>query len=141
MMKIVKKAYSVKEIKEKLTPLFEEEGLQLVLLFGSMASGKAHGRSDIDLGFLFDKPQDILALTNRVIRVLRNDRIDVVDLRHANPLLNFMAVTKGEPLYERSPGLFNSFYSLAVRRYIDTKKLRKVQEIVINSFIRERGLL
>ena len=137
MMKIVKKAYSVKEIKEKLPPLFEEEGLQLVLLFGSMASGKAHGRSDIDLGFLFDEPQDILALTNRVIRLLRNDRIDVVDLRHASPLLNFMA----EPLYERSPGLFNSFYSLAVRRYIDTKKLRKVQEIVINSFIRERGLL
>ena len=141
MMKIVKKAYSVKEIKEKLTPLFEEGGLQLVLLFGSMASGKTHERSDIDLGFLFDEPQDILALTNRVIRLLRSDRVDVVDLRHANPLLNFIAATKGELLYERSPGLFNSFYSLAFRRYIDTKKLRNAQEKFISSYVRERGLL
>jgi predicted nucleotidyltransferase len=140
-MKVHNKIYSVDEIKEKLVPLFEEEGLQLVLLFGSMASGKVHGRSDLDLGFLFDKPQDILVLTNRVIRLLKSDRVDVVDLRRTSPLLNFVAVTKGELLYERSPGLFNSFYSLTFRRYIDTKKLRRIQEIVINSFVRERGLL
>jgi predicted nucleotidyltransferase len=136
-----RKICSVDEIKEKLAPLFREEGLQLVLVFGSMASGKAHEKSDIDLAFLFDKPQDILALTNRVIRLLKSDRVDVVDLRHTSPLLNFIAITKGELLYERSPGVFNSFYSFAFRRYIDTKKLRKMQEIVINSFVGERGIL
>lgn len=50
----------MKEMQEKLAPIFKDEGVQLVLLFGSLPSGKAHGQSDIDLAFLFDRPADIL---------------------------------------------------------------------------------
>ncbi|RJQ43485.1 MAG: nucleotidyltransferase domain-containing protein [Nitrospiraceae bacterium] len=50
---------SVDKIKEKLSPLFKEEGLQLVILFGSAASGKVHKRSDIDLALIFDNPIDM----------------------------------------------------------------------------------
>ena len=84
-----KKISSINEIMGKLIPLFKEEGLQFVLLFGSVVSGKTNQKSDIDLAFLYDRPVDILALTNRAIRLLHNDRIDVVDLRHASPLLKF----------------------------------------------------
>ena len=140
-MRTVRKISSPREVKESLAPLFKEAGLQLVLLFGSMASGKANEKSDIDLGFLLDESKNILDLTNSAIRLLKNDSIDVVDLRLADPLLKFIAATKGKLLYERTPGLFNSFYSLAVRRYLDTKKLRKAQEMFVNSYIRERNLL
>jgi predicted nucleotidyltransferase len=135
-----KKMYSIGEIKLKLTPLFNEKGLQFVLLFGSMASGRASRRSDIDLAFLFDEPADILALTNRVIQLLQTDRVDVIDLRHASPLLSFAGAKEGKLLFERSPGLFNSFCSLAFRRYIDTKKMRDAQEKAIEHFIEEKGL-
>lgn len=136
-----KRIYSVDEIKEKLTLLFEEEGLQLVLLFGSVVSGKVNPQSDIDLAFLYDGPVDILALTNRVIRLLHTDNIDVVDLRRANPLLKLSAAKQGVLLHERSPGLFNSFYSLAFRRYVDTKKLRDAQGKRIKNFLEEKGLI
>jgi predicted nucleotidyltransferase len=131
---------STEEIRKRLSPLFKDEGLQFIVLFGSLASGRIHKESDIDLAFLFDEPTDILALTNRVIRLLHADKIDVVDLRRASPLLCFAAARQGKLLHERSPGLFNSFYSLAFRRYVDTKKLRDARGNTIKHFLQERGL-
>jgi predicted nucleotidyltransferase len=79
---------STQEIKERLALLFKDRELQLAMVFGSTVSGKVKKKqSDIDLAFLFDKAADILALTNRVIRLLHFDDVDVVDLRCANPLL------------------------------------------------------
>jgi predicted nucleotidyltransferase len=132
--------FKIEQIKGKLAPLFDEEGLQLVLLFGSVASGKEYRESDIDLGFLFNKPIDILDLTNRVIRLLRTDRVDVIDLSRASPLLKYSAIRHGKLLFEQTPGLFNIFQSLTFRIYVDTKKLRVAQEKAIQYFLEERGL-
>jgi predicted nucleotidyltransferase len=137
----MKKSHSIDEIKEKLAPLYKEEGLQLVLLFGSAASGRTHRKSDIDLAFLYDKPVDALELTNKVIKLLHTDSADVVDLQTASPLLGFSAAKHGKILYERSPGVFNSFYSLAFRKYIDTRKIRQGHEDSIKSFLEEKGLV
>jgi uncharacterized protein len=123
------------EIKERLTSLFEDPGLQMALLFGSLASGKAHARSDTDLGFLFDGLADVLDLTDRVSRLLRRDNIDVVDLRRASPLLRYAAALKGMVLYEREPGVFKRFYSLSYRMYVDTRKLRDARDAAINWYL------
>jgi len=133
--------FKTEQIKNNLTPLFNEEGLQLVLLFGSVALGREYRKSDIDLGFLFDRPIDILALTNRVIQLLRTDKVDVVDLRRASPLLKFSAIRQGKILFEKTPGLFDAFKSLIFRIYVDTKKLRDAQEKAIQNFLGERGLI
>jgi predicted nucleotidyltransferase len=132
-------AFSIDEIKAKLTPLFKEEALQILLLFGSRSSGQVHPGSDIDLGFLYDEPVDLLELTNKVTGLLHTDRVDVVDLRRATPLLCFSAARQGKLLYERCPGLFNSFFSLSFRRYVDTKKLRDARQRAIDNFIEARG--
>jgi predicted nucleotidyltransferase len=137
-----KRKPSTEEIKERLKPLFKDVELQLALVFGSTVSGGfKKEQSDVDLAFLFDKPAEILALTNQVIRLLHFDEIDVVDLRFANPLLRFSLVKNGKLLYERSPGLFNNFISLAFRRYVDTKKLRDAQTKMIRTFLEERKLI
>jgi len=134
-------ALSIGDIKGRLTPLFRKEGLQLVLLFGSMAKGSVHGKSDIDLGFLFDEPVDVLALTNEVVKLLHSDRVDVADLRRASPLLKFSAAKEGIVLYERSDALFNQFLSLAFRMYIDTKKLRDARRQMIRDFLEEKEMV
>ena len=130
---------SIAEIKEKLTPLFEDESLQLVLLFGSALTRSMHKGSDIDLAFLYDKPVDALSLTNRVIRLLHRDTVDVVDLRSSNPLLRFSVAQTGKPLYEKSRGVFSEFCSLAFRMYVDSRKLREGQAKVIKDFLETRG--
>lgn len=139
-MKESHKISSIAEIKEKLTPLFEEESLQLVLLFGSLLTGTMHKKSDIDLAFLFDRPVDIVSITNSVIRLLHTDNVDVIDLKKASPLLKYSAAEKGKPLYEKSPGVFNEFYSLAFRMYVDTRKLRDARTRGIKYFLKARGL-
>ena len=131
----------VDEIRERLTPLFQDEGLRLVMLFGSSVTGKMHRHSDIDLAFLFDRDMDIIALTNNVIRLLHTDNVDVIDMKHASPLLRFSVVRNGRLLYERLQGEFNSFSSLTFRRYVDTKKLRDMQATSIKHFLGTRGIL
>lgn len=132
-------ALSIDEIKARLAPLFKEEALQIVLLFGSQTSGLVHPESDIDLGFFYDEPVDLLDLTNKVTQLLHKDRVDVIDLRRANPLLCYSAARQGNLLFERSPGLFNRFYSLSFRRYVDTKKLRDARQRAIDNFLEARG--
>ena len=135
-----KKNCSIDEIKLRLAPLCSDNDLQLVFLFGSVASGRANRQSDIDLAFLFDESVDLLELTNRVITLLQTDRVDVIDLRRASPLLTFVGAKEGILLFERTPGLFHSFSSLAFRRYMDTKKMRDAQGRAIEQFIEEKGL-
>jgi predicted nucleotidyltransferase len=62
---------SQENIRGSLAPLLKERDLQLVILFGSTATGASHKHSDIDLGFLFDQP--VLDLTNRVITLRYNN--------------------------------------------------------------------
>lgn len=131
----------VNEIREKLDPVLKEKGLQVLMLFGSTVSGNRHKKSDIDLAFLFDRPVDILTLTNKVIRLLHTDNIDVVDLKNASPLMRFSIAKNGILIYEKEDGMFNKFYSLAFRRYIDTKKIRDAQETAIRHFLEVKGLL
>ncbi len=126
---------SIEDIRSRLEPLYHDSGLQLIVLFGSLAKGRRNRRSDIDLAFLYDVPFDIVQVTNRVSQLLRSDAIDVVDLRTASPLLKFSAMQDGKALYERSPGIFSSFYSIAFRRYVDTKKLRDAQRLAVRNYL------
>ncbi|MCL2574304.1 MAG: nucleotidyltransferase domain-containing protein [Defluviitaleaceae bacterium] len=41
--------YSIEEIKQKLTPIFDDKGVKKAILFGSYAKGEASEDSDIDL--------------------------------------------------------------------------------------------
>ncbi len=113
--------------------------LELVVLFGSLAVGRLHKESDIDVGFLFDRSADVMDLVNRVTRMLGSDNVDVVDLRRASPLLRYAAAQKGIALYEREPGSFIRFYSLSYRMYVDTKKLRQARARAIERFLQTQA--
>jgi hypothetical protein len=46
----------------------------------------------------------------------------------------------GRLLFERRPGLFREFQSLASRRYCDTARLRQAQRRAIHTFLAREGL-
>ncbi len=138
MIKTKNKNLSTDEIKARLFPLFDDQSLRLVLLFGSSVTGKLHRQSDIDLAFLFDIPVDMVKLTNRVVRLLHADNVDIIDLIHANPLLRFSAAKNSAVLFEKEPGMFCEFCSLAFRIYEDTKKLREARSESIKRFLELR---
>ena len=135
------KQLTEEEIKKRLSPIFEEEGLRLVILFGSAASGKTHRGSDIDIAFLFEESVDVLERTNTVLRLLHNDNVDVIDLRRASPLLKFSVVKEGKLLFEKNHGIFNQFCSLAFRMYVDTQKLRDGHTVLIKNYLKKESVV
>jgi len=130
---------TIAQLCERLTPLFSGPDIDLVIVFGSVAGGVTHVESDLDLAVQGKQPLDLVSLTNEITRLLHSDAIDVVDLRRASPLLMMEVVRGGHLLYERTPGSYAAFCSLAHRRYVDTAKLRVAQHEAIQRFLRERG--
>jgi len=126
------------EIRRRLAPLFDRPEVRLVVLFGSRAAGRGRPESDVDLGVI--ATGNVSELAVEAIRLLGTDRVDWVDLARATPLLAMAVAKGGRSLYEREPGAFASFVSLALRRYNDTAKLRKAREDGLRAFLSERGL-
>ena len=131
---------TVSSMRESLADIgVEIPDCDLIVLFGSAASGRARPRSDVDVAVLNRGAADLDVLFLALAPKLKTDRLDLVDLRRAGPLLAFEVARSGLVLFERSPGVFRQFQSLASRRYADTKKLRIAQQRSIQVFLaRER---
>jgi predicted nucleotidyltransferase len=131
----------IESLRRRLTdlPIVLPE-LELLVLFGSAASGRTTPASDLDLAVACEGAADLDALHLGLAPRLGTDRLDLVDLRRADPLLAFGVARRGHPLFERRPGLFRDFQSLASRRYCDTDKLRRAQRRAIQVFLEREGL-
>ena len=114
--------------------------LRLLVLFGSVARERARRGSDVDLAVQCDGVADRDALHRELATRLGTDRVDLVDLRRTSPLLAFEIARRGRVVYERTPGTFRQFQSLASRRYCDTEKFRRLQRRAIHAFLERRGL-
>jgi predicted nucleotidyltransferase len=114
--------------------------LQLLILFGSAVRGRTVAESDVDLGVRCNGPADLDNLYLEIAPRLGTDRLDLIDLRRAGPLLAFQVARTGRLLFERHPGTFREFQSLASRRYCDTEKLRHAQRRSIQLFLEREGL-
>ena len=132
---------TTQEIRDRLAPLFSRADIQLVILFGSTARGITHRRSDLDVAILADAPLDTVETTTQVMGLLLRSEVDVVDLRRASPLLTMEVVRSGSLLYEREPGGYVTFCSLAHRRYVDTTKLRLARREALSKFLEAKGLV
>jgi predicted nucleotidyltransferase len=105
-------------------------GLDLIVLFGSHASGRARARSDVDIAVRRQpariEPDSLkLEIGGTLERAFPEAaEVDVVFLNEASSLLLFQVATTGRPLYERRPLLFWQFQSYAARRYDDDFKYR-----------------
>lgn len=112
--------------------------LELLVLFGSAARGRSRQASDVDVAIQSSGTADLDAAFIALAPRLRSSRLDLVDLRRAGPLLAFEVARSGHILFERSPGLFRTFQSLAARRYADTRKLRDAQKRSLQVFLAQR---
>ena len=80
----------IETIQPKIKELAGKYHLSLVLLFGSRATGKIHARSDFDVAYLSEKPLDLMdeaRMLCDLMPIFRSDKIDLVNLKKAPPLL------------------------------------------------------
>lgn len=125
-------------LRDAAAGLAREAGLDLVVLFGSAATGARAVPEDLDIAVrAATGVVDLMALTNRLIERVGTQHIDLVDLRRADPVLLAAVARDGVPLFEQEPATFARFVSLAVRRFADTKKFRDAAREDIRLFVSE----
>ena len=106
----------------------------LVILFGSRARGTERMDSDADIGILSAfghklSASEKISLAEKISRQLgvSEDKIDLVDLSRASPLLQYQAAREGRILFG-STAKFIRFQVLAWKRYLSTAKFRRMRE-------------
>lgn len=129
--------------REKLERLSRRYGLDMVVVFGSQASGRAKPGSDVDVAVRlirrdWDDPQGELDLVGDLVGVFDgNGDVDVAFLNGASPLLLFEVARTGIPVYQRKPTTFLEFQSYAARRYYDHRKFLDWQSAYLKKRVRE----
>lgn len=124
----------VLEKQDALEELFAQHGVVLAYIFGSEGEGNAGPLSDLDFAVLLGPGVEHQAWSNVQIAVMgelmslfgRND-VDLVILNRATPLLAQQVAQHGRVLYEEESGIRAEFEVNALRRYMDTKPLRRIQ--------------
>ncbi len=106
----------------RLAPVFRRHGVRLAYLFGSAAGGFPFGRGDrapgdLDLAYLPGPGFRFRPFYADLSSTLGTDRLDLVDLRRAQPGLLYEIVSKGRVLYRESGEVENSFELAALARF------------------------
>jgi len=115
---------------QKIRDLAERNGLVLVLLFGSQSTGHARSDSDVDIAVLSERhlaETDLVALTNQFAVVFGSDKIDVVGLASASPILARRIADEATVLYDRSGHHFSVFEIAALRKYAESARLFQIR--------------
>jgi predicted nucleotidyltransferase len=94
-------------------------GLDLLILYGSRARAEATARSDWDLGYLATSDLDAAELHARIVEVLGDDRVDLVDLARASGQLRYRVAGDGRLVFERTAGSIERFRLEAIAYWLD----------------------
>lgn len=127
------------KLKSRVAQLAEKYGLRLVLLFGSQAKGEAKKGSDIDIAILAPRrlsEQDMMYLNYEFTNILPIDKIDLVDLHGAPPLLMKQIADSAKILYSINYYDFPAFQIYASRLYAEARSLFDLRRRRISSIIR-----
>ena len=124
--------------KKDVEAIAQKYRLDLVVLFGSQASGRTHQKSDVDIGYT--SPQFIeldtrFDIINEFRDILKRDDIEFVDLSRISPVMKKIIADEGVVLYEREPGMFVSFQMYAFKLYVETKLLRELRYQSLKHFV------
>ncbi len=112
--------------------LAREYGINLVVLFGSLAKNRKRENSDMDIAILFSSPHLEITLelessfADGLWQAMRpRCEIDLVVLNQAGTLLKRNVARTGIPLYEAAPGIWRGFRTRSFREFEDEEKFRK----------------
>lgn len=111
------------EALSKIIPLFQSDNrILIVYLFGSRSRKTDLEHSDIDLAFYTTLKfhwNDYYLLYSEVTKTLHSDRVDLVWLNHAEPVLSFEVIKSSKVVFCRDPDLLNDYELKTKKRYYD----------------------
>ena len=116
--------------------------IQALFVFGSVATGKPHPGSDVDVAVLVDPDRDSDKALRLALQysVELEDRlqisVDVVILNSAAPMLRFQVISKGKMVYSTDPQRTRRFLGDAlVEFYDEIVMIERLQNLAIRRLI------
>jgi uncharacterized protein YutE (UPF0331/DUF86 family)/predicted nucleotidyltransferase len=112
----------------------------LLVAFGSAVRDLRRPDSDLDLAVWMATatvtPQAPVRLEVALRPLFPGERLDLVLLNRASPLLQFQVALHGAVLFEAAPGVFHAFQVLASKRHADVAHLRRLDRLCVERFLR-----
>ncbi|MFB6181689.1 MAG: nucleotidyltransferase domain-containing protein [Candidatus Magasanikbacteria bacterium] len=113
---------------EKIKELAEKYNINFFILFGSQVDGRTHSESDVYIGFEAEEKLEFkerARLNSELTGVFGNDRVDLVNLHTASPLLFYKIMQEGKVIYTDNPLRYHELSTYAFKKYVETKPLRE----------------
>lgn len=122
-----------------IATLANKHRLDLVVLFGSQATGRTHVQSDVDIAVLSKEDVNRARLALELSELLKRDDVEVVDLRSASPTLMRAVVENGKVLYESRPDAFFGWKLYAIKIWMETAWLRALRNKQLIEWARQHA--
>ena len=117
---------------------------KIATMIKELLASKTGPLSDIDIAILLvddfpgrDYLSKQLELQTTLCRGLRTDKVDVVLLNQASPLLAHRVLSRGRLLFSRSERERQAFFIKTIREYLDTEPLRREERNHLLARIKE----
>lgn len=132
------------EVKNIIHSYFiKQDDVLCVYLFGSVAAGKEHERSDVDMAVLFDESvkkeryfEKKMSIADDISRRL-DKNADIIILNEADAFLKFQVFKNGVRVYEREDRSEHNFEAKALLEYFDFLPIRQRMEEALIKRIKE----
>jgi predicted nucleotidyltransferase len=124
----------------------QQPDIVVAYLFGSVARGRAHHLSDVDIAVLFAPEITLEASVERQLQLMGDleafaDReVQVTVLNRATPLLAYEVIRDGILLYERHKEERITFEVRTMKIYFDLQPMYYQQDQLLSKQIKEEGL-
>jgi len=108
--------------------LTEKVDPELIVLFGSYATGNVHPKSDIDIAFYRKEhtlsAYDIFILAQELAGLLHIEKVDLIDLNEASTVFKMQIFSKGEAVLVKNEHEFRKYEMSVYRLYADLNEKR-----------------
>lgn len=116
---------------DQLNSFFQKEDILLAYLFGSLRTQQTG--QDVDLAIL-TKQTPVFRLFEKITDCLETQRVDLIDLRKATPILRFEIIETGKLIYAINDDVVEDFEMATIHLYRDTAPMRHRQ----NEYLRRK---
>lgn len=119
----------------KLEELAKKHKIKFIVLFGSQTTKTFNKESDFDIAVFMDKFNDLDTYNDVLFglaKILKipEEKIDLTDLKNANPLLRYEITSRGKLLFGDEMEYLN-FQALAFKDYILAQNLFDLEKALV----------
>jgi len=129
---------NLSKIKDVGKNIATKYGLQLLILFGSQATGKVHKDSDIDIGFISNHHYGPLEKARIQLDYEQSTGlgpIELVDLKLMPPLLQRYVSLEGVLIYEQESMDFAKRQILGIKLAMEARSLLDMRSATLGTYI------